>query len=155
MQFFQGGRRYFSRREITALVDGPGNMAVYRNILVIPPTAKVLPLNNKKSPAAVLHYRRKNTAIFWFYRFRQKSTANSRYRQKVSPTLKTAKRVPPTLDTAQKVPPTLDNAQKVTSILDTAAKVPRTLDTAQKIPAFLFVFVLCSLLFLVLRVPFR
>ena len=116
-RYFQGGRRYFSRREITALVDGPGNMAVYRNILVIPPTAKVLPLNNKKSPAAVLHYRRKNTAIFWFYRFRQKSTANSRYRQKVSPTLKTAKRVPPTLDTAQKVPPTLDTAQKVPPML--------------------------------------
>ena len=29
---FQGGRRYFSRREITALVGGPGNMAVYRHI---------------------------------------------------------------------------------------------------------------------------
>ena len=26
----QGGRRYFSRREITALVGGPGNMAIYR-----------------------------------------------------------------------------------------------------------------------------
>ena len=25
---FRGGRRYFSRREITALVGGPGNMAV-------------------------------------------------------------------------------------------------------------------------------
>ena len=156
----QGGRRYFSRREIAALVGGPGNMAVYRHILVIPPTAKVLPPKNEKPPTAKTSppyciTAEKNTAIFWFYRFRQKSTANPRYRQKVPPTLNAAKRVPPTLDTAQKVPPTLDNAQKVTSILDTAAKVPRTLDTAQKIPAFLFVFVLCSLLFLVLRVPFR
>ena len=36
-----------------------------------------------------MHYRRKKTAIFWFYRFRQKRTANSRYRQKVPPTLNT------------------------------------------------------------------
>ena len=54
---------------------------------------------------------------------------------------------PPTLDTAQKVPPTLDTAQKVPPILDTAQKVPPTQDTAQKVPAFLFVFVLCSLFF--------
>ena len=62
-------------------------MAGYRHILVIPPTAKVLPPKNEKPPtakniAAVLHYRRKNTAIFCFFRFRQKSTANSQYRQK-------------------------------------------------------------------------
>ena len=30
----QRGRQYFSRREITALVGGPGNMAVYRHTLV-------------------------------------------------------------------------------------------------------------------------
>ena len=146
----QGGRRYFSRREINALVGGPGNMAVYRHILVIPPRAKVVtaePLKTayRQSITAALHYRRINSPIFWFYRFREKNTANSRYRQKVPPTLNTAKRVPLTLDTAQKVPPTLDTAQKV----------PPTLGTAQKIPAFLFVFVLCSLFFLVLRVPFR
>ena len=48
----QGGRRYFSRREITALIGGPGNMAVYRHLLVIPPTAKVLPPKNEKPPSA-------------------------------------------------------------------------------------------------------
>ena len=53
----QVGRRYFSRHEITALVSGPGNMAVYRHILVIPPTAKVLPPKNEKSPTAK-NYRR-------------------------------------------------------------------------------------------------
>ena len=55
--FLQGGRRYFSRREITALVGGPGNMAVYRHKLVIPPTAKVLsPKNENRLPPK--HYRR-------------------------------------------------------------------------------------------------
>ena len=57
--FFQGGRRYFSRREITALVGGLGNMAVYRHIFgntayhqsvtaenEKPPTAKTLPPKN-------------------------------------------------------------------------------------------------------------
>ena len=43
----QCGRRYLYRREITALVGGPGNMAVYRHILVIPATAKVLPPKNE------------------------------------------------------------------------------------------------------------
>ena len=62
-------------------------MAVYRHLLEIPLTAKVLPPKNEKPPTAknvtaVLHYRRKITAIFWFYRFRKK--------------------VPPTLDTAEK-----------------------------------------------------
>ena len=71
----------FSRREITALVGGPGNKAVYRYFLVIPPTAKSVPPEKLKAASrqnitAVLHYRRKNTAMFWFYRFRQK-----KYRQ--------------------------------------------------------------------------
>ena len=158
--FLHGGRRYFSRREIIALVGGPGN---YRHMLVIPPTASVVTDDKRTTPTAKT-LPPKKYAIFSFYRFHQKNT-NSRYRQKVLPTLNTAKRVPPTLDTAQKVPPTLDTAQKVPPtldiaqkvppILDTAEKVPRTLDTAQKVPAFLFVFVLCSLFFLVLRVPFR
>ena len=100
----------------------------------------------------MLLYRRKSTAIFWFYRFRHESTANSRYRQKllpirntaqIVPTLDTVQIVPPTLDTAQIVPPTVDIAQKVPPILDTAEKVPRTLDTSQKVPASLFVFVFC------------
>ena len=106
----------------------------------------------RQNITAVLHYRRKNTAIFWFYRFRQKSTANSidtakKYRQlSIPPTLDTAQKVP-TLDTAQNVPPTLDIAQKLPPILDTAEKVPRTPDTAQKVPAFLFVFFLRSFWF--------
>ena len=77
--FFEGGRRCFSRREITALVGGPGNMAVYRHILVIPPTAKVLPPKNRLPPK---QYRRialppKKSRHILVYRFRQKSTANS------------------------------------------------------------------------------
>ena len=56
-QNFQGGRRYFSRREITALVGGPRNMAVYRHILLIPPTAKVLPPKNENR-LPPRHYRR-------------------------------------------------------------------------------------------------
>ena len=40
--FFQGGRRYFSRREITALVGGLGNMAVYRHIFGITASANVV-----------------------------------------------------------------------------------------------------------------
>ena len=79
--FWQGGRRYFSRREITALVGGPGNMAVYRHILVIPPTVKVLLPKNEKTPTAEA-LPPKNTTIFLFYRFRQKSTANSQRRPK-------------------------------------------------------------------------
>ena len=151
----QGGRRYFSRREITALVGGPGNMAAYRHILVIPPTAKVVTVEKRKTAyhqniTSVLHYRRKNTAIYFVLPLPPK-----KYRRKVPPALNTAKRVPPTLDTAQKVPPTLDTAQKVPPILDAAQKVPPTLDTAQKVPTFIFVFVLCSLFFLVLRVPLR
>ena len=135
----QGGRRCFSRREITALVGGPGNMAVYRHILVIPPTAKVLPPKNRLPPK---QYRRialppKKSRHILVYRFRQKSTANSRYCQKVPPTLNTAKRVPPTLDTAQKVPPTLDTAQKVPPTLDIAQKIPSTLDNAEKVPCTL------------------
>ena len=87
----QGGRRYFSRREITAPVGGPGNMAVYRHVLVLPSTAKVLPPKNKKKRLPPEHYRRRNTAIFCFYRFRHESTAKSRYCQIVPPTLNTAK----------------------------------------------------------------
>ena len=134
--------------------------------MVIPPTAKVVAAGKRKTA-----YRQNITAekippYFWVTASAKKIPPTlRRYRQKVPPTLNIAKRVPPTLDaaqevpltldTTQKVPPTLDIAQKVPPILDTAEKVPRTLDTAQKLPAFIFVFVLCSLFFLVLRVPFR
>ena len=84
---YQGGRRYFLTAE-------KRKNAYRQNI------------------TAVLHYHRNNTAIFWFYRFRPKNTANSGYRQKVPPTLNTAQKVQPTLNTAQKVPPTLNTAQK-------------------------------------------
>ena len=50
--FFQDGRRYNCRRGITALVGGPGSMAVNLHIVVIPPTAKVLPPKNERSPTA-------------------------------------------------------------------------------------------------------
>ena len=145
-------------------------MAVYRNILVIPPTAEVLTPKNEKPPATktlppYCITAEKIPPYLGFTASAKKSTANSRYRQNEPPTLNTPKRVPPTLDTAQKVPPTpdtaqkvppkLDVAQKVPPILDTAEKVQCTLDTAQKVPAVLFVFVLWFLLFLVLRVPFR
>ena len=114
-------------------------MAAYRHILVIPPTAKVVTVEKRKTAyhqniTSVLHYRRKNTAIYFVLPLPPK-----KYRRKVPPALNTAKRVPPTLDTAQKVPPTLDTAQKVPPILDTAQKVPPALDTAQEVPAFLFV----------------
>ena len=88
MPFFQSGRRYFSRREITALVGGPGNMAVYHHILVIPPTAKVLPWKNEKPPTAktvppyCIIAAEKTPPYYGF-------TAS-------------AKKVPPTLDTAKK-----------------------------------------------------
>ena len=40
---------------------------VNRHILVLLPTAKVLPPKNEKPPTAkTFIYRRKNTAIFWF-----------------------------------------------------------------------------------------
>ena len=45
----QGGRWYFPPREITALVGGPGNMVVNHHILVIPPTAKIVTAENRKS----------------------------------------------------------------------------------------------------------
>ena len=110
---FQDGGRYFSRREITALAAGPGNMAVYRHILVIPPDVEVLPPKNEKPPTAktlppYCITAEKIPSYFGSCRFRQKSTVYSRYRQKVPPTLNTVKRVPLTLDTAQNVPPTLD-----------------------------------------------
>ena len=54
----QGGRRYFSRREITALAGGPGNMAVYRHILVLPPTPKVVTAEKRKTA-----YRQNITAV--------------------------------------------------------------------------------------------
>ena len=156
---FQDGRRYFSRREITAMVGGPGNMAIYRHILVISPTAKVLPPKNEQPPTAKTLPPKKYRHLL-VYRFRQKSTANSRYRQNVPPTLSTAKEyrqlsISPKRYRQHWIPPTLAIARKVPPILDTAEKVPRTLDTAQKVPGFLFVFVRCSLFFLVLRVPFR
>ena len=145
-------------------------MAVYRQILVIQPTAQVLPAKNEKPPTAktlppYCIAAKQIPPCFGFTAFVTKSTANSRYRQNVRPTFNAAKRIPPTLDTAQKVPPrldttqkvppTLDIAQTVPPILDTAEKVPRTLDTAQEAPAVLFVFVLCPLFFLILRVPYR
>ena len=122
-------------------------MAVYRHILVIPLTAKVLLPKNGKPPTAktippCCITAKKNTAIFWFYRVCQKSTANSSYRQKVPPTLNTAKRVSPTLDTA-------DIGYSPKGTADTGYRrkgTAYTLDTAQKVPAFLFVFVLGSVL---------
>ena len=168
LEYLQGGYRFFPLREITALVSGPNNMEEHRYIFVIPPTVKCLPPKIEKPPTAKT-YRHiallpKNTGIFLFHRFRQKRTANSRHRQRRPPILNTAQKVPPTLDTTrklqtldtgQKVPPTVDIAQKVPPILDTAQKVPPPLDTAQKVPAYIFVFVLCSLFFLVSRVPLR
>ena len=151
----QGGRWYFPPREITALVGGPGNMAVYHHILVIPPTAIVVTAENRKTAYRRIALPPTKCRHVLVLPLLPKKNTKSRYRENVPPTLNTAKRLPPTLDTAQKVPPTLDTAQKVPPILDTAEKVPRTLDTAQKVPAFLFVFVLCSLFFLVLQVPFR
>ena len=75
-------------------------MAIYRHRLVTRPTAKADTTGKQKTACrrnlfVVLHYRRKNTAIFWFYinisakkntnsMFRQKSTANYRYRRKGS-----------------------------------------------------------------------
>ena len=70
--FLQGGRRFFSRRENTALVGGPGNMAVYRHILVVPPTAKTLP------PYCITAEKRKTA-----------------YRQKLPPCCITAEKIPP------------------------------------------------------------
>ena len=72
----QGGRQYFSRGDIAAMVGGPGNVAVSRHILVMPPTAKVVTVINRKTVyrqtiSAVLHYCRENTAILWFYLFHQ------------------------------------------------------------------------------------
>ena len=78
----QGGRRYFSSREITAVVGGPVNLTIYRHILVIPPTAKVVTAKKTQNYLPPKHYRRKNTAVFWIYRFRQNKT----------PTLDTAKK---------------------------------------------------------------
>ena len=76
IHYLKGDRRYFSRHEIAALVGGPGNMAVYRHVLVISSTTKQSRYRrrakNRLPPniTAVLHYRRKNDDIFWFYRFR-------------------------------------------------------------------------------------
>ena len=98
----QGGRRYFCRREITALVGGPGNTAVYRHISVVPPTAKVVTAEKRKPPTA-------NTVPPY-------CITAEKYRHILIlplPPKNTAKRVPPTLDTAQKVPSTLDTVQKV------------------------------------------
>ena len=119
----QGGRRYFSRREITALVGGPGNMAVEvnRHILVITPTAKVLPPKNEKLRTAKTYRRIALRPKKCPHTFVFSASANQ---------------VPATLDTAKMVPPTLDIAQKVPPILDAAEKVPRTLDTVQKVWTF-------------------
>ena len=45
-------------------------------------------------------------------------------------------------------------ANKMPPTLDTVLTVPSILDTAQDVTAFLFVFVLCSLLFLVFLAPY-
>ena len=88
----------FPAVKITALVGGPGNMAVYRRISVIPPTAKVLPPKNEKPPTAKTLPPKKYRHLLVLplppkkYRqlyippkstnsqYRQKNTANSRYR---------------------------------------------------------------------------
>ena len=110
------------------------------------------------------------TAIFWQYRLPPKSLPPK------SEKPPTAKTLPPYCITADKIPPhfgTTASAKKHCQLsippkeyrqlsippkgyptLDTAYEVPPTLLTAPKIPGFLFVSVLCSLLFLVLRVPF-
>ena len=49
---YQGYRPYFSRREITALTSGSGNIAVCRHILVLPPPPKSSPPKNEKPPTA-------------------------------------------------------------------------------------------------------
>ena len=74
------------------MVGGPGNVAVYLHILVIPPTAKVLPPKNEKPPTAKTLPPYCITAEKYRHilRFRPKTTANSIYRQKVPPTLDTA-----------------------------------------------------------------
>ena len=70
----------FFRREITALVGGPGNIAVYRHILVIPPNRYRRKTKNRLTPK---HYRRialptKKYRHISVCRFRQ-----SRYRRKM------------------------------------------------------------------------
>ena len=50
MEKHRGDRPYFARRESTAPVGGPGNIADYRDILVIPPIAKVV-VAEKRKPA--------------------------------------------------------------------------------------------------------
>ena len=110
-------------------------MAIYRHVLEIPPTAKVIPpycITAEKIPQH-----------FCFTTSSKKEPLTLDTAKRIPPTLNTAKRVLPTLDTAQKVPPTSDTAEKVPPILDAAHKVSCPLDTAQKVPAFRFVFVLC------------
>ena len=153
MKISGGSSAFFPRREITALVRGPGNTAVYRHILVIPLTAKVLLPKNGKPPTAktippCCITAKKNTAIFWFYRVCQKSTANSSYRQKVPPTLNTAKRVSPTLDTA-------DIGYSPKGTADTGYRRKGIAHTGYRPKSTGFFFRVRSLFFLVLRVPFR
>ena len=59
---FRVSPRYFSCREITALVGGPGNIAVYRHIFGFTASAKVVTAKNDETA-----YRQKITAI-WQYR---------------------------------------------------------------------------------------
>ena len=75
-------------------MGGPGNIVVNRHITGIAHIlffyhmpSKLLPQKNGNRLPQKHYHRRialppKNTAIFWFYHFRQKSTANSRYGQK-------------------------------------------------------------------------
>ena len=49
IHYLKGGRRYFPRREITALVGGPGNMAVNRHVLVLTSTTKVVTAAKRKT----------------------------------------------------------------------------------------------------------
>ena len=68
-------------------MGGPDNMAVYRHILVIPPTAKVVTAEKRKKA-----YRQSIIAVF-------------HYRRKIQPYLgftASAKKIPPTLDNAEK-----------------------------------------------------
>ena len=147
--FLQGGRRYFSRREITALVGGPGNMAVYRHKLVIPPTAKVLsPKNENRLPPK--HYRRIALPLKKYRRILVLPLPPEKYRQlSIPPKEYCQLSRPPERYRQHWIPPKRYRrhwiSPKVPPILDAAEKVPRTLDTAQRVPAFVFAFVLCSL----------
>ena len=117
----------------------------------------------RQNITAVLHYRRKKNAIFWFYRFRQK----------VPPTLDTAKTyrqlsilpkecrqlsIPPKRYRQHWMQPKRYRRHWISPkrYADTGYRRKGTAYTGYRPKSTgLFVFVLCSLFFLVLRVPFR